>query len=401
LKRAAFLIPAWLVLAALSAHTAPADEVLLRFISPPPHRPVVGEIRVALEASAPPGSQIVRIEVQIDTQIVAVLEKPPYEFLWNAGETFQPHQFSAKAVDSQGHSTVATMETPPLRIGQRESVSLVDLYLNVFDERKRPLMDLAREDFKVFEDGKPQPIVRFSSARQPLSVGLVLDASNSMGTGERIETARRAAADFVKKMLPADQAMVISFNDTVNQLMPLTSDRKKLERAIESIAPQGGTALYDAVVKVAESMKPLDGRKVVILLSDGRDQAYRENAPGSLHLFDEAVNSLVRSEVVVYSIGLGSRLAEETDLAQQRSLRTILETFSERTGGRFYNPERPGQLGGVYQQITDDLGRQYSLSYNPSNQAQDGKWRSVKVEILRPGARVLTRPGYFAPSPSP
>ena len=148
-------------------------------------------------------------------------------------------------------------------------------------------------------------------------------------------------------------------------------------------------------------MKPLEGRKVVILLSDGRDQAYREPAPGTLHLLAWAVNSLVRSEVVVYSIGLGSRLQEETDLAQQRSLRSILETFSERTGGRFYNPERPGQLGGVYQQITEDLGRQYSLSYNPSNQTQDGKWRSVKVEILKPGARVLTRPGYFAPSPSP
>jgi len=390
-----------MLMAAHPSLSVPSEEVQVRFISPQPHLPVAGEILVSLEASAAPGSQIIRIEVQIDGQAVTVLQKPPYEFRWNAGETFQPHVLAAKAVDTQGRSAIATLETPPLRIGQRESVSLVDLFLNVFDERNRPLTDLGREDFKVLEDGKPQPIVRFSAARQPMSVALALDASNSMGTGERIETARRAAVDFVKKMTPGDQAMVVSFNDTVNQIQPLTSDHKRLEKAIESIAPQGGTALYDAVVRVAESLKALEGRKVVILLSDGRDQAYRENAPGSLHLFDEAVNAVVRAEVVVYSVGLGSRLEDETDLAQQRSLRSILETFSERTGGRFYNPEHPGQLASVYQQITEDLGRQYSLSYSPSNQAQDGKWRTVKVEILRPGARVLTRPGYFAPSPSP
>jgi VWFA-related protein len=146
-------------------------------------------------------------------------------------------------------------------------------------------------------------------------------------------------------------------------------------------------------------MKDLEGRKAAILLSDGRDQAFRENAPGSLHLFEEAVNSVVRSEVVVYAIGLGAHLEDETDLAQRRSLKEILETFSEKTGGRFYNPEHPGQLAGVYQQITEDLGRQYSLSYNPSNPSRDGRWRVITVEVKVPGARAFTRPGYFAPTP--
>jgi Ca-activated chloride channel family protein len=376
-----------------------AEDISVRFTAPPPNRPVAGETRVALEATAPEGMRVVRIEVFIDSQRVAVLDKPPYEFVWNAGEEFLPHTLTAKAVDNNGHAVTVVLETPPLRIGQRESVSLVDLYLNVFDGHNRPLTDLSRGDFRVFEDGKPQIIDRFTAARQPLSIALLIDASNSMGTGERMETARRAAADFVKRMLASDQAMVFSFSDQVTLLQPLTADRKKLERAIQSIAPAGGTALYDSLVRVAETMKNLEGRKAAILLSDGRDQAFRENAPGSLHLFEEAVDSVVRSEVVIYAIGLGARLEDETDLAQRRSLKEILQTFAEKTGGRFYNPERSSQLSGIYQQITEDLGRQYSLSYNPTNQSHDGRWREITVEVNIPDARVVTRPGYFAPSP--
>ena len=376
-----------------------AQDPVVRFTAPPANRPVSGETKVALDVAIAGPARLVRIEVFIDSQKVAVLENPPFEFTWNAGEEFQAHHLMARAIDSAGRSATATLDTPPLRIGQRESVSLVDLYLNVFDARNRPLTNLTQDDFRVLEDGNPQTIIRFTAARQPLSVALLLDSSNSMGTGERIETARRAALDFVKGMAQSDQAMVLSFSDKVSELQPLTGDHRKLNKAIGEIAPAGGTALYDALVQMAERMKGLEGRKAAILLSDGRDQAFRENAPGSLHLFEEAVDAVAHSEVVIYSIGLGARLEEETDLEQRRSLRTILETLSEKTGGRFYNPERPGQLGGVYQQISEDLGRQYSLSYSPTNQSRDGRWRVVKVQVNLPGARVLTRPGYFAPAP--
>jgi VWFA-related protein len=107
---------------------------------------------------------------------------------------------------------------------------------------------------------------------------------------------------------------------------------------------------------------------------------------------------VVRSDATVYAIGLGAQLQNEYDLSQSHSLRQILETFTQRTGGRFYNPERPGQLGGIYEQIAADLGRQYSISYAPSNQNRDGRWRSVRVMVDRPGVRVVTRTGYYAPA---
>jgi Ca-activated chloride channel family protein len=373
-------------------------RLTLRFTAPPPQFPVSGETRVALEAGLPPGARRVRIDLFIDDQRISTLEKPPYEILWNAGPEFLPHHFRAVAVDEAGNTATALLETPPLRIGERESVHLVSLFVNAFDEKGRSVTDLREEEFRILENGQPQTVSHFTTARQPLSVALLLDASNSMGTGQRMDIARKAAVEFIKKMDPADRLLVMSFSDKVRELQPLTRDRKLLEKAIESVVPEGGTALYDALVDGASRLKDFEGRKALVLLSDGRDQALKENAPGSLHLYGEALDSVVRTEVVVYAIGLGARLQDETDLSQRWSLEEILRTLADRTGGRYYNPERAGQLSGVYGQISEDLSRQYALAYSPKNETRDGRWRTVKVEVSRSGVRVVTRPGYFAPS---
>jgi len=377
------------------------DELSIRFIAPLPGRPVSGETRVALEAKVPRGARVVRIELTIDSQVVAVLEKPPFELLWNAGPDFQPHLLQAMIVDDAGRTSTTALQTPPLRIGQREAVSLVTLYVSAEDERGHPAEDLHASDFSIVEDGISQDIVQFSSARQPFSVALLLDSSNSMGIGDRLEIARKASIDFIKQMDARDRLLVLSFNDTVQEVQPFTTDPKRLEKAIRGITAGGGTALYDALVAAASRLQALDGRKAMVLLSDGRDQALKENAPGSLHLFEEALDAAVRAEVVVYAIGLGARLEEETDLTQRWSLQQILGALATKTGGRFYNPERAGQLTGVYRQISEDLNRRYTLSYSPKNTARDGKWRAIRVQVRRPGVKITTRPGYFAPSPPP
>jgi len=391
----------WLAVLALGAVWAAESKegLALRFTSPPPHRPVSGETRVALAVNLPAGTRLIRIELFIDDQRIAAFEKPPFEIVWNAGPEFLPHRLRAVATDDAGGSATAVLETPPLRIGQRESVALVNLFVNAFDGRGRGVTDLRREEFRVLEDGVPQEISHFTAARQPLSVALLLDASNSMGTGQRMEIARKAAVDFIKKMDSSDRLLVMSFSDKVREIQTLTLDRKLLEKAIESIAPEGGTALYDALVEGASRLKEFEGRKALVLLSDGRDQALKENAPGSLHLLDEALDAVVRGEVAVYAIGLGARLQDETDLSQRWTLRQILQMLADKTGGRFYNPERAGQLSDVYRQISEDLSRQYSLAYSPRNEARDGLWRTLRVEASRPGVKVVTRPGYFAPSP--
>jgi len=386
------------VLVVVAASPCRSEGLALRFVAPPADRPLRGETRVVLEIDAPAGSRILRVDLYIDDQLVTTFERPPFEISWNAGDEFQPHLFRAVATDDAGRSATATLRTPPLRIGQRETVSLVNLFVSVLDARGRPMTELSRQDFAVYEDGVPQEITHFSAARQPLSVALLLDASNSMGTAGRIEIARKAAVEFIKKMDPENRLLVMTFSDTVRELQSLTTDRRRLEKAIQGIVAEGGTALYDALVEAASRLRDFEGRKAVVLLSDGRDQAFKENAPGSLHLFDEAVDAVVRGEVAVYAIGLGARLEDETDLSQRWTLKQILEILSRRTGGRFYNPERAGQLSGVYDQISEDLNGQYAVAYSPKNDARDGKWRTVRVEVNRPGLKTFTRPGYFAPS---
>jgi len=396
-------IARWLAALAAIASCLPgtlpaADDFTVRFLAPPLGRPVSGETRVRLAVVAPPGNQPVTIEVTVDGQRIALLDHPPYEFTWNAGPDFQPHHLVAAARDNSGHTATATLDTPPLRIGQRETVSLVNLYVAVSDPKDKPVEDLRSEDFRVFEDDVRQEISHFTAARQPLTVTLLMDTSNSMGTGERIETARKAALEFVKRIGLGDRVSLISFNDSVRELLPLTGDRKLLEAAISDLSVGGGTALYDALVRAATALQNLEGHKALILLSDGRDQAFRENAPGSLHVFEEAMEAVERAEVTLYSIGLGARLESETDLTQHWTLKAILGSLADKTGGRFYNPERPGQLSGIYQQISDDLSKRYTLAYSPKNQSRDGRWRTVRVETTRPGLKVVTRPGYYAPS---
>lgn len=390
----------WVAILALgAAPAAEGPELAIRFTAPPAQRPAIGETRVALQVTLPPGARLLRIDLFVDDQKIASLENPPYEIVWNAGSEFLAHRLRAVATDDAGHTATALLETPPLRIGQRESVALVNLLVNAYDGKDRSVTDLRREEFRVEEDGVPQEISHFTAARQPLSMALLLDASNSMGTGQRMEIARKAAVDFVKKTDSSDRLLVMSFNDRVREIQALTRDRKLLEKAIESITPEGGTALYDALVEGSSRLKEFEGRKALVLLSDGRDQALQENAPGSLHLFEEALDSVIRGDVVVYSIGLGARLQDETDLSQRWTLKQILQTLAEKTGGRFYNPERAGQLSGVYDQISQDLSRQYTLAYSPRNDARDGRWRTVRVIVTRPDVKAVTRPGYFAPAP--
>jgi VWFA-related protein len=394
------LSPWWtaLFLIAVAASDG-ATGLTIRFTAPAPHRPVSGEIRVAVEVTLPPGARLVRVELFIDEQRISTFEKPPFELVWNAGPEFLPHHLRVVATDDAGNTATALLETPPLLVGQRESVALVDLFVNVVDEKGRSVTDLEREDFRIFEDGERQVLSHFTAARQPMSVALLLDSSNSMGTGERMEIARKASIDFIKKMNPDDQLLVISFDDEVREIQPLTRDRKLLEKAIESIRPRGGTALYDALVEGASRLRGFEGRKALVLLSDGKDQALKENTPGSLHLYEEALDAVIRGEVAVYAIGLGARLQDETDLFQRWTLEQILRSLAEKTGGRFYNPDRATKLSGVYGQISGDLSRQYSLAYSPKNETRDGRWRTVRVEVTRRGVRALTRPGYFAPSP--
>jgi Ca-activated chloride channel family protein len=376
---------------------SPAEPVRVRFVEPAPPGLILGPTRITIEASTGGGASIVAVSLYADGVLLTSFEKPPYTVTWDAGSRFVRRVLRAVATDSEGREGEATLVARPLFIGQHEEVRLVSVYATVRDRRGEPVTGLGRDDFVLEEDGVAQTITHFTSAGVPLAVALLIDASNSMNLGGKIDFARRAAEDFVASVESDDRLSVAWFNDRLQGLEAPVADRKSLKEAIASIAASGGTALYDAVYKTAARLEDAEGRRAIVLLSDGRDQAEADNEPGSLHLFEEALEKAHRSEVAVYAVGLGRHLDSEMDLQDARSLKEILETFARQTGGRAYFPERPGDLSGIYRQIASDLKHQYVIAYSPTNRARDGRWRRIALRTRNPEHTVQARAGYYAP----
>ena len=381
------------------AATAPAGPVTVRFLAPGSPALLQGPTRITLEASAEAPAHIVSISLYVDGQLLAVLEKPPYTLTWDAGRGAAGRKLRAVALDSEGRTGEAVLLARVVRIGQYEEVRLVNVFVTVRDGKGRPALDLGREAFTLTENGVRQTISHFSAARVPLTLALLIDASASMRLGGKIDLARRAAEQMVDDIDPGDRVLVLPFDDTLHAEPEPTADRRRIKERIRAIEPGGGTALYDAVYGAAGLLQGLEGRRAIVLLSDGRDQALAENEPGSLHLFEEALEYAHRSEAAVYSIGLGRHLENELDLQRSRSLRDILETLARQTGGRAYFPERAGQLADVYRQIASDLRQQYALGYTSTNPAHDGRWRTIAVTLADPSLTVEARAGYYAPGP--
>ena len=382
------------------APTAGAPSpVAVRFVEPAPPALLQGPTRIVIEASTGADARIVSVTLYADDRVLTIFEKPPYAVTWDAGPVFGGRRLRAVAIDSLGRAAEAVLLARRIPIGQVEEVRLVNVYAAVRDGRGRPALDLGRDDFAVLEDGVPQALTHFSAARAPITIALLIDASNSMRLGDRIAHARRGAEDFVDAVETADRLLVLWFDDTLHGDAAPVADRGAAKDRIRGIAPGGGTALYDALFAVATRLRALDGRRAIVLLSDGRDQALTENEPGSLHLFEEALETAHRSEAAIYAIGLGRHLDRETDLTGSRSVRDILETFARQTGGRAWFPERAGDLGEVYKRIAEDLRQQYTLGYVSTNAARDGRWRRIAVQVARPGLVVEARAGYYAPGP--
>jgi VWFA-related protein len=371
--------------------------VVVRFVEP--QGLIQGVTRITVDAATIPPATISRVAIYVDDALLTILEKPPYTLTWNAGSRFHRKRLRAVATDSDDRTGQAVLVTRPLLIGQYEEVRLVNVYAIVRDRKDRPVLDLKQDEFTLYEDGIPQTISHFTSARVPLTVALLIDASNSMNQSGKLRLARKAAADFARAADPDDQLLVLHFNDRLRGSTDPVSDRKRTEESIEAIEAEGGTALYDAIYRTADLLAGHEGRRALVLLSDGRDQALTENEPGSLHLFEEALEKAHRSEVAIYAVGLGRRLDEELDLQRRRSLQEILETFAHQTGGRAYFPERAGQLSGIYREIASDLKQQYGLGYTSNNGARDGRWRDITLEVRDPEFQVQARSGYYAPGP--
>ena len=369
----------------------------MSFVSPRHLSTVVGSTPIELRLTLDSGVSVERLVISVDGEELATLSAPPWRVEWDAGNASRGHEIEARLTASDGTTSRLMIRTSALRINQFEEVGLVNLYALVRDGKGDYVGDLTQDDFRILENGKSQTIRRFTTERKPLRVGIVLDTSLTM-EGRKLAKAKRAALDFLEVLRPGDQGLVVTFSDRVKITQDITSQKEELAGAIDGAVAEGGTALYDAIWRAAKELQGFDGRRVMVLLSDGRDEARNGLEPGSLHTVDEALEEALRSEAMVFAIGLGRNLDEQLDFYRRRTVGSILREMADSTGGRPLISSGVGELRQAFKRVADDLRNQYLLAYLSNDDTKDGQWR--EIQALTPGRNleVITRKGYYAPN---
>lgn len=311
--------------------------------------------------------------------------------------------------------------------------ALVNIPVIVSDRQNRYIPGLTIADFKVFQDDSEQKIDIFNNEEAPMSIVLALDTSRS--TELVLDKIKKAAKQFVKILDPADRAMIVTFDNDIEVLSPLTNDRKALEKAIKSaeIGDRLGTLVYDAVYEVINSrLKAVSGRKAIILLTDGKDF-------GSYITRRELLDELDESDTVIYPVfyetenfrarpvrdrfpfpgrrgrgGMGWPRGgggwpggqrrgggrggpgggNRPDTQRQNEMASeFLQELADTTSGRFFQ-EKVADLPDVFRQIADEMKRQYLIGYYPGEQPGAGTVHTIKVEVERPNTVVRSKKTY-------
>ena len=272
----------------------------------------------------------------------------------------------------------------------RVNANLVILSATVLDHHNALVSGLDKNDFQVFENHVLQPIKHFSHEDIPVTVGLVIDNSGSMGP-KRADVIE-AALSFARLSNPQDQIFVVNFNDHVSFGLPadtpFTDRRDQLQRALSAFHAIGETALYDAIATALDHLKKgRSDKKVLIVISDGGDNASKLSLA-------RVVEMAKASDAIIYAIGI----FDERDGDQNPG---VLKRFAKETGGEAFFPESSNEIASICGGIARDIRNQYTLAYAPSILKQDGGYRVIDVKVSAQGhgrLSVRTRTGYSVPS---
>lgn len=276
----------------------------------------------------------------------------------------------------------------------------ITLYVSVRDRSGQIVEGLREEDFKITEDGQPVDIIAFSAGiRSAIATVLTIDRSGSMGTENKMAAAQAAAIAFVELMREQDKAALVAFNEDVMTLQPFTADKAALKRQIQSLSPGGCTAWYDGVYDSVDLITALEGRRSVILLSDGidcqEDWLRRWLGQGSSHTLDEAIRHARDADIPVYTIGFGQRATQE--VSNEGFDEVKLRRVATETGGRFYHAPGTDELKRLYQSLSVEMQKEYVLTYRSPRPTYDGTRRDIVVTVQRSGEgpEVATGGGYL------
>jgi Ca-activated chloride channel homolog len=272
------------------------------------------------------------------------------------------------------------------------NVDLVNVLFTTTDRKGKFIPGLRKEDFKVYEDGKPQPITNFSAETNlPLTIALLVDTSGSVR--DRLRFEQDAAIEFFDSTLiqGKDRALIITFDSGIDLIQDYTDDSEKLSKSIRTMRAGGGTSLYDAIyLAAARKLAQQPGRRIMVVISDGDDNSSRVS-------MTEALETVQRNDVVIYTISTNS-----SGMGGDKSGRgdKVLKRFAEETGGRMFSPLKFEDLDSNFRNISEELRLQYALAYRPANLVADGTFRKIRIEPADKRYVVRARNGYYAPRSS-
>lgn len=266
----------------------------------------------------------------------------------------------------------------------KSSVRTVPIYATVVDSSGRLVPGLERGDFTLLDNGKPADVSLFSNDSQPFSAVVMLDTSASMTAN--LKLLNRAAEQFLLRLLPVDRAQVGAFNDKIQLSGTFTNDRDELIGALNDLYFGNPTRLNDGIAAGLDALQGLDGRRVVLVFTDGEDTASRIG-------FKSVQERARDEEVMVYSIGLESEYFNGQRVVRSRPSRD-LRKISDETGGGYFELQKTADLAPTFTRVAQELRSQYLIGFAPAT--LDGRVHKLEVKVNRPGMTVRARKSYLA-----
>ena len=268
-------------------------------------------------------------------------------------------------------------------------VKLVNVFVTVTDEHGAPVANLTKDNFQLLEDTRAQKIAIFDKESE-LPLSIVLDIDTSLSTRKDLPLELNSARRFAHAILrPVDGLSLYGFSETVDQVVPFTSDLKLIDRGVQSLHPGAATALYDAVYLGSEALNDRQGRKVMVVITDGGDTVSKID-------YREALRAAQQAEAIVYSIII---VPIEASAGRDTGGEHALIQMSEDTGGKYYYATSITQLDQAFRSISDELRTQYLLAYYPERRLADSDFRRIEVKLtgLPDGAEYKSRhrTGYY------
>ena len=346
-----------------------------------------GAVRIVGQVRSASGRAVAAVRFSVDgTLLGTVTNGPPYAIEWTDDNPFQRREITVEAEDDEGSTGRDRIVLEPFVVTELAEITSVLVEAGVYDKSGRMVRGLTAPEFILEEDGTRQVPDMVAQETIPTTFALLVDASQSMS--RTMEFVQAAAGRLLGYLRPKDRVIVAPFSKTLRAVTGPTQDRQTISEAIDVIRAQGGTAMRDAMLHIAGRFEGVEGRRVIVLITD----AYDEHSQSSL---SDAIAAVKEAGVTVYTVGIGGVAGISMKGHDE------LKTIAAGTGGRWFFPTRPTELPSVYDVLANDAQLRYLVTYTPTNQRRDGTWRNISLRTYDERLIVKARTGYFAPKPPP